>query len=110
MGGVLVKGLIVLNLMIIGLFLVMQTPLYITVRSSCGHGSSMCIASLKQIEGAKFYWAREYERPPWATPKKSDLFGPDKYIRQFTPCPQGGVINLGIVDEKPSCSVPEHHL
>lgn len=67
-----------------------------------------CIANLKQIDGAKATWALECNKQPTDTPLSSDLFGETGYIRVRQFCPAGGAYTIGAVEEKPTCSIPDH--
>ncbi len=67
-----------------------------------------CVANLKAIQAAKTAWAVEFKRRPSDIPTDTDLFGPDKYLRQRPSCPENGVYSLNAVGEKPACSIPGH--
>ena len=66
---------------------------------------SRCVANLKVLVGAKATWALDNHLAGRDTPLDSDLFGPDKYLREKPQCPEGGVYRLGAVAENPTCSL-----
>ncbi len=68
----------------------------------------VCIANLRQIEGAKMRWALAQQKDASATPTDADLFGINAPIRDKPQCPSGGTYTLNPVEEKPTCSVPGH--
>jgi hypothetical protein len=72
--------------------------------------SDVCLANLKQIEGATAVWASEHNQADTAIPQDSDLFGEANYIRIKPTCPSAGTYKLGSVREKPTCSVKGHQL
>ena len=63
---------------------------WIQYRGPCGGGKSSCIANLKQMDGAKQQWAVEARKQDTETPKPSEIFGKDLYIRSFPTCLAGG--------------------
>ncbi len=69
-----------------------------------------CVTILKQIDGAKYTWALEHNKTTNDTPKNSDLFGPNAYIRGKERCPQGGIYTIGRVGERAQCSLPMHSI
>jgi len=69
-----------------------------------------CIATLKQIEGAKANWAMEGGKSTNDTPRDADLFGPQAYIRNAPVCPAGGIYTIGTVAEPPRCTFTNHYL
>ena len=69
-----------------------------------------CITSLLQIHAAKCSWALDHKRTYSAQPLASELYGPDKYIREEPTCPDGGTYTLGTVGTKPRCSIQGHTL
>jgi hypothetical protein len=71
-----------------------------------------CINNLRLIDGAKQQWALEYKKQATDTPTMQDLrpyigHGPNG---ELPTCPAGGVYTLGVVGEKPTCSIPKHQL
>ncbi len=88
------------------------TILFHAVWRPHSHGSprSLCVAHLKQIEGAKATWALEHRKQPTDVPTDSDLFGTNRYIFVKPKCPAGGNYTLGAVSENPRCSIPSHTL
>jgi len=60
-----------------------------------------CISNLKSIDGAKAGWALEARKIPEDTPTDTDLFGPERQLRDKPTCPAGGTYILGKVSEKP---------
>jgi hypothetical protein len=93
-------------------FLLRGVLLLPIIFGACRHESvSMaCVTNLKTIEGAKSVWAIENQKTTDDALTDSDLFGPDKTIREKPLCPQGGTYKLGRAGEKPKCSVKGHTL
>ncbi len=74
----------------------------------CPH--CVCIANLKNIEGAKASWTLEYKKLPADVPTEADLFGKGRYIPVKLCCPKGGTYTLGTVSEQARCSIATHVL
>jgi hypothetical protein len=71
-------------------------------------GLNLCIANLKQVEGAMLTWAMENHKSTNEIPPEADLFGPQVYLSVKPTCPDGGTYTVGPVGERPRCSVPWH--
>ena len=69
-----------------------------------------CVNNLMTIQAVKQDWAAEHHKLSNEVPMDSDLFGPDKYIRERPLCPLGGTYTLGAVSEPARCSIPRHRL
>lgn len=69
-----------------------------------------CIATLKQIEGAKEQWALDLKKAPSDTPMIGDLCGPTNYLKTMPTCPAGGVYILGRMNVPPTCNIKGHTL
>ena len=71
-----------------------------------------CIANLIQLDGHKEQWGNELKKSPSDVPTDADLKGMPisgiYYGRER--CPLGGVYTLGRLDQKPTCSIPDHVL
>ena len=91
---------------IIGLLAAVAVPNLMKAQKSAKKQG--CINNLKTIEGAKGIWALEMKKGDTDVPSDTDLFGPDKTISSKPQCPGGGTYNLGAINERPSCSVPDH--
>lgn len=102
------KSLIVAASMILfaALAIVIAWPIFVQSRRPCGNA---CVMNLRAIEGAKATWALENKKLPTDTPTDDDLFGATLYIFEKPKCPQGGKYALGMIREKPKCSVAEHN-
>jgi RNA polymerase sigma factor (sigma-70 family) len=73
---------------------------------------NQCINHLRLFDSAKQQWAREFRKKATDTPTMEDL---RPYLGrgqngELPVCPDGGVYTIGIVGEKPTCSVPGHVL
>jgi prepilin-type N-terminal cleavage/methylation domain-containing protein len=88
---------------IIGLLAAIAIPNFIKAREASQKNA--CIANLRQLDGAKQTWALEMKKVNSHSPVDTDLFGPTLYIREKPPCPAAGAYTLGVVSEKPSCSL-----
>lgn len=91
---------------IIGLLASIAIPSYVKARTKAQEVG--CIQNLQKIEAAKQMWATENRKVGTEVPTDDDLFGTTKYIRTKPPCPANGSYTLGIVDDKPACSVASH--
>ncbi len=82
------------------------------VKARAGPGHSACMRNLKVLIAVKATWALENHKTGQDAPLDSDLFGPDKFMRQKPKCPDGGAYHLGTVTEDPTCSLggPRHSL
>jgi hypothetical protein len=69
----------------------------------------VCLANLKQIEGAKGVWALEDLREANRVPTWSDLITTN-YIPAKPVCPLGGIYTIGGLDKNAQCTIPEHAL
>ena len=69
-----------------------------------------CIDALRQIDGAKEYWAMENKKTATDIPTWRDLVGRDKYMRSMPECPGGGRFTINNMATAPRCSIPGHTL
>ena len=88
--------------LILALGVLLALPNFVKARANSSKNA--CVANLKQIQGAKETWATENHKTLTAAPRKSDLFGRDRYIRTTPICPMNGIYHLGAVNEDPICS------
>ncbi len=70
--------------------------------------AQVCIANLKQLDGAILQWALENGKPKGSAPTDLELFGPERYIKVKPACPGNGAYTLGTVGAKPTCTIPGH--
>jgi len=91
---------------IIGLLAAVAVPNFVKARKASAKAA--CVMNLRAIEGAKANWAIDNKRGDTDVPTDSDLFGPDKYIREKPSCPENGTYSINAVAAKPTCSVAEH--
>jgi hypothetical protein len=63
-----------------------------------------CIATAKQLQGAKDTWALEKQKPGDASVKMSDLREME-YFRHLPRCDSGGIYIIGKVDDAPTCTL-----
>ncbi|MBI4323975.1 MAG: prepilin-type cleavage/methylation domain-containing protein [Chloroflexi bacterium] len=87
---------------IIGLLAVIAVPNFAKARNNAR--VKICIANLKQLEGAKQRWALENKKGDSATPAVTNIVS---YLNgQGLPvCPAGGTYQLKRMDKDPSCSL-----
>lgn len=69
-----------------------------------------CIQNLRRIEGAKMFWALQNHKTDGDLPTDTDLFGPDKEVKEKPKCPKGGIYTVGKVGQKPTCSEAGHFI
>ena len=91
---------------IIGLLAAIAIPNFIKARQASQKAA--CVANLRTMDGAKATWALEQKKNNGDVPTDSDLFGATSYIREKPSCPAGGSYSLNQVDQKPTCTVPDH--
>ena len=91
---------------IIGLLAAIAIPNFIKARQASQKAA--CVANLRTMDGAKATWALEQKKNNSDVPTDADLFGPTSYIREKPSCPAGGTYSLNQVDQKPTCTVPDH--
>jgi competence protein ComGC len=72
-------------------------------RSRSTAAKGICIAHLKQIDGAKQQWALEMKQLPTAIPTPSDL---KRYLKSqnMPACLDGGTYTINAVSSDPTCS------
>ena len=58
-----------------------------------------------QIDGAKQQWAIDNHKGKGDTPTKSDLYGPELYLKNEPICPIRGRYRIGSVGQKPRCEL-----
>jgi prepilin-type N-terminal cleavage/methylation domain-containing protein len=87
---------------IIGLLAAIAIPNFVKARTSSQ--TNVCIANMKQIEGAKASWALENKKASGDTVASATFYGANGFIRVAPVCPAGsGAYALGTVDSKPVC-------
>ena len=91
---------------IIGLLAAIAIPNFIKARAASQRAA--CVANLRTMDGAKATWALEQHKTGTDVPNDNDLFGTTLYIKEKPSCPAGGTYSLNAVDQKPSCSIPDH--
>jgi prepilin-type N-terminal cleavage/methylation domain-containing protein len=91
---------------IIGLLAAIAIPNFIKARQSSQRAA--CVANLRTIDGAKTNWALEAKKTGTDVPTDGDLFGPTLYVKEKPTCPANGTYTLNAVDQKPTCSIPDH--
>ena len=82
--------------------------LLVPLLAGCGPGpaaSESCVSKLRQIDGAKEYWAEQNHKATNDAPTWEDLRSYMKSVPLV--CPNGGTYTLGRVDELPTCSIPK---
>ena len=101
------KGFTLVEIMIvvaiIGLLAAIAIPNFMGARTSAR--KQACIATLKQIEGAKEIWALDYNQSDTSTPASTDLFGATKYVKTVPVCPGSGTYTINPVSTAPTCSL-----
>jgi len=88
---------------VIGMLAAIAVPNFVRARDNSQR--NVCIANLKQIDGAKASWALEQKKTTTDTPNDADLFGATLYIREKPLCPASGDYTLQPVGTKPDCSL-----
>jgi hypothetical protein len=96
----------------LAIFLAFATPFLIHAWSVKAMNS--CISNLRQIDGAKQFWAEQQHKSIDDIPTWADLL-PIVYPGRKNPrfdfvCGKGGTYTIGRVGEAPTCSFPGHEL
>lgn len=102
------KSLIAVILLAVAVLLVEGLRKFIRARNT--PASVACLNNLRTIEGAKAVWTLENHKTTNDVPTDSDIFGPDRNIKEKPSCPAGGTYTLGPVGQPPRCSVPGHKI
>src|SRR4051812_22106763 len=86
----------------------------VLVRAWSREATNACISNLRQIDGAKQYWADQQHKRTNDTPTVADLQPIMLPGRPNEPlvlkCWKGGTYSFGRVGEPPRCSFPGHEL
>ena len=95
---------IMIVVLIIGILMAIAIPNFMSARARSQ--TSSCIASLKQIEGAKEQWAMVNKKGATDSPVSSDLVGgaTDGYLKSYPTCPTSGTYTIGNMSTRPTCS------
>src|ERR1043165_6722692 len=91
---------------IIGLLAAIAIPNFIKARQASQRAA--CVANLRTIDGAKATWSLEQHKTGTDVPGDNDLFGNTLYIKEKPNCPAGGTYQINAVDQKPTCTIPDH--
>lgn len=103
---------IMIVVLIIGILMAIAVPNFITARETSRRNS--CIATLKQIDGAKEQWAMDNKLPSGTACQMSDIAG--VYMKgplTGPTCPTNGVYTINPVGTTPTCSLsaaPDLHV
>lgn len=96
---------IAMGLFFIPLMLSIAVPNFVKARAVAQKNA--CINNLRQIDSAVQMWALEHKKPAESKPTLDDL---KPYLTETLVCPAGGSYQLGMVSEKPTCSIADHKL
>jgi competence protein ComGC len=96
---------IVMGLLVIPLLLSIAIPNFVKAREVAKQNA--CISNLRQLDGAIQMWALENKKLADSKVTLQDL---SPYLKQPLICPSGGTYRLGLVSDKPTCSIPGHSL
>ncbi len=103
LGGLITGYISILMIAFTGLLAAIAIPNFVKARTVSQRNA--CMNNLRAIGGAKRTWALENRKSDNDTPRESDLFGPDKYMRQRPVCPANGTYTLNPVSVMPACSL-----
>jgi Tfp pilus assembly protein PilE len=89
--------------LIIGILLAIAVPQFMRAREQAR--AKQCIATLKQLDSAKEFYAHEFSLANGTACAMGDLW--PIYIRRSTPpiCSAGGVLNVQVIGTTPTCTV-----
>jgi hypothetical protein len=69
-----------------------------------------CVNNLRMIEGTKDQYAIENNLATGDSAPESELFGPDKFLRERPVCPEGGTYTINVVGTDAACTIEGHSL
>ncbi|MCL5098827.1 MAG: hypothetical protein M1608_15105 [Candidatus Omnitrophica bacterium] len=93
---------------IIGMIVAIAVPNVLKQRTRAQ--TNACIENLNKIEAVKQIWGVELGKMNGAVPTDDDLFGPGRYMVTKPECPAGGVYDLGVIGQNPTCTIAGHTL
>ncbi len=99
---------IALTILFIPLMAAIAIPNFVKARETAQMNA--CISNLREIDAAKQQWALENNKTTNAVPTMQDI---NPYLKngfESLHCPAGGTYTIGSVGERPTCSIPKHHL
>jgi prepilin-type N-terminal cleavage/methylation domain-containing protein len=104
------RGFTIVEIMIvvaiIGLLAAIALPNFAKTRATAR--KSVCIANLKELDGAKQQWAMENNKSGTDVPGLADLFSVRHgYIKRLPVCPLGGEYTFNDVNTPPTCGLAE---
>lgn len=94
-------------LVIVGFLMTIAMPSFLRARETTRAKS--CAQNLKKIQWAKDAYVMDNHLSESVVPTESDLYGPDKYIKQAPVCPSGGTYTINSLSVDPNCSVGGAH-
>jgi len=108
LGGLITGYVSIALIPVIGLMAAIAIPNFVKARTTAQ--TNLCISNLRQIEYAKQAWAMEHKKEATDTPTPQEL---EAYLKKgfsTLKCPAGGTYSINAAGEKPTCSIPSHHL
>jgi hypothetical protein len=88
-----------------GMLAAIAIPNFVKARATSQENA--CLNNLRLIDAAKNQWALLNHKDGNAVPTEEDL---KPFLKKWPTCPAGGTYTIGAVNEKPTCSIPDHRL
>ena len=107
-GGLVTGYLSIAMIPLIAMMAAIAIPNFVKARNVAM--TNLCINNLRLIDGAKQTWALEKKQDDSATPTAQDLTPYLKRSFNTFVCPAGGTYSINAVNQKPTCTIPEHRL
>jgi prepilin-type N-terminal cleavage/methylation domain-containing protein len=101
---------IMIVVLIIGILMAIAVPNFVRARETSRVNS--CIATLKEIDGAKEQWAMDQHKNQGDPVLMTDIYaaGGGSYLKVNPVCPSGGTYTVNAVGTPPTCTVANHVL
>lgn len=101
-------GNLMITVAVIGMLAAIAIPSFMKARQQSQ--TNLCINNLRQIEAGKEQWALANKMETGAKVTLDDIKAYVRHPDRVTTCPAGGKIDLKVVGENATCTIPHHEL